>query len=369
MLLGTGTLETPDIDSGGKIYRINRAGGSVAEQEKPADDIHVRRVQVTGGSTFIVSLPKSWAKANGLAAGDTLALAPAADGSLRVEPARRHRREPQKATLDAEQLSGEALLRRLIGAYLAGNDVIEVSTPGRFTKAQRESIRRFTRICAGPEILEETARRVLLKDLVDPREVTPSNVLTRIYLIARSMVRDAVDALEADDAPLAQDVRARDDDVDRLYRLGAKRFAKTLREGSAGDATRPYDGLRLLLCSRILERCADHADRVAENLLRVRDTTIGPSTRKQLVAFGREATSLFERAFESFTGSDHTAADAVIQTSNQLAGRKADLLRTIARREPDSVVGLSLLLESLERVHQYASDIAELALNAAGPDQ
>ncbi|MFG1530255.1 MAG: hypothetical protein AAFA34_03150, partial [Thermoplasmata archaeon] len=47
---------------------------------------HGRRIQKTGGSTFIVSLPKSWVVGRGLGSGDVLYFRPAADGSLSVYP-------------------------------------------------------------------------------------------------------------------------------------------------------------------------------------------------------------------------------------------------------------------------------------------
>ena len=45
---------------------------------------HGRRIQKTGGSTYIISLPKNWVTARGLRPGDTLLFTPRADGSLTV---------------------------------------------------------------------------------------------------------------------------------------------------------------------------------------------------------------------------------------------------------------------------------------------
>ena len=46
----------------------------------------VRRVQLTGKSTLIVSLPKKWTKKNGLKKGDSLMIKETKDGSLRITP-------------------------------------------------------------------------------------------------------------------------------------------------------------------------------------------------------------------------------------------------------------------------------------------
>ena len=49
-------------------------------------DSEYRKLQVTGGSTIIVSLPKDWIKANELKKGDVVSLEELASGDLRLSP-------------------------------------------------------------------------------------------------------------------------------------------------------------------------------------------------------------------------------------------------------------------------------------------
>ena len=46
----------------------------------------IRKIQITGGSTYIISLPKSWAKEAGLSAGSRVALSCQPDMSLLITP-------------------------------------------------------------------------------------------------------------------------------------------------------------------------------------------------------------------------------------------------------------------------------------------
>ena len=48
--------------------------------------METRKVQLSGGTTYTVSLPKSWAQEHGIDAGSTLSLYPNRDGSLLIEP-------------------------------------------------------------------------------------------------------------------------------------------------------------------------------------------------------------------------------------------------------------------------------------------
>ncbi|HDO41837.1 MAG TPA: phosphate uptake regulator PhoU, partial [Candidatus Bathyarchaeota archaeon] len=43
------------------------------------DPSQLRRIQLTGGSTYVVSLPKNWAKAAGIKPGDYVQLIPQPD--------------------------------------------------------------------------------------------------------------------------------------------------------------------------------------------------------------------------------------------------------------------------------------------------
>ena len=49
-------------------------------------DGEYRKLQVTGGSTMIVSLPKSWVRGNQLGKGDIVSIEELATGDLRISP-------------------------------------------------------------------------------------------------------------------------------------------------------------------------------------------------------------------------------------------------------------------------------------------
>jgi len=50
--------------------------------------VELRRVQITGGSTYIVSLPKGWAESLGLKPGDYVQIVRQPDMSLLLIPGR-----------------------------------------------------------------------------------------------------------------------------------------------------------------------------------------------------------------------------------------------------------------------------------------
>jgi phosphate transport system protein len=93
-----------------------------------------------------------------------------------------------------------------------------------------------------------------LKPLID---------IPRMAGIAERMVRDALDSFVKGDAELARDVLRRDDEVDGLK----DQLFRELLTYMMADPGTIQRALALLLISRHLERIADHATNIAEDVI------------------------------------------------------------------------------------------------------
>src|SRR5699024_5208661 len=136
--------------------------------------METRKVQVTGGSTYTVSLPKSWATAHGIEAGSEVEFYPE-EGSLFLTP--RTEESSREGTFDVTGLSGAELTRAVVTMYVSGFDVITLETT-RIDAAQRRTIRKAAQGLVGLEVIEETADRVSLQDLLDSSELSIHNAVT-----------------------------------------------------------------------------------------------------------------------------------------------------------------------------------------------
>lgn len=87
--------------------------------------------------------------------------------------------------------------------------------------------------------------------------------LPRMSKLASTMVRDALDAFVRKDAAQAIRVTEADDEVDDLYRKVFKELLDSMTE----DPKTTRRSLHLLLIARNLERIADHATNVAEDVV------------------------------------------------------------------------------------------------------
>ena len=329
--------------------------------------METRKVQVTGGSTYTVSIPKDWATENGIEAGSTVGFHP--DGDTLVLT-RETDTGPTEGELDISSLEGDELIRAVMTMYVSGFDVIALSAD-RITTEQRRFIRDATANIAGLEVLEETSDRVVLQDLLDSSELSIHNAITRMRLIATSMLKDSVTAVVENDEDFARDVIGRDSDVDRLWYLVSRIFRATLRSPIAAEEL----GLPRETCfdyhssARQLERVADHAANIGQVSLDFAE--VPPEVGSAIQDLHREAAAVIEDAMDALLEEDpddatrlaNEARNSVLEI-DEYTRRVDELLENV---ESEDAQHLGLVVDSLSRSADYGGNIAETALQKAAP--
>ena len=324
-------------------------------------------MQVTGGATYTVSLPKDWATANGVAGGSVLEFYPEGD-ILLVTPQREEGKV--EGSLDITGLEGDELMRAVVTMYVSGFDIITLET-AQVSAAQRRTIREATQGLVGLEVIGETSGRVRLQDLLDSSELSMHNAITRMRLVATTMLADAVAALLDDDDDLAADVVQRDDDVDRLWSMVSRVFRSVLRDPSAAATI----GLDRETCfdyhssARQLERIGDHAAKIATHA-----GTLGAppdDAAAAIEALHAEATEIVEEAMDALLEEDSDRATELANDARQRIAHIDELARKVDDRirelDPQQAQLLGLIVDSLSRSADYGGNIAETALQNAAP--
>ncbi|AXR76588.1 phosphate uptake regulator PhoU [Natrarchaeobaculum sulfurireducens] len=329
--------------------------------------METRKVQVTGGSTYTVSLPKTWATENDVSNGDTVELY-AEDDTLLVTP--KSDEDRQEGTLEISSLDGTELIRAVLTMYVSGFDVIHLEA-GRITTDQRRAIRNAVKGLIGVEVVEEQSDSVVVQDLLDSSELSIVNAVTRMRLITTAMLEDSVTALVENDDDIAHDVIERDDDVDRLWLVVSRIFRATLRSPRAAEAlgVSREDCFDYHSSARQLERIGDHAVKISRLALKLGD--VPDDVAEALRDLHADAEDVVEKSMDALFAEDstgaaelgHDALESVLEIDDH-ARRIDDLLR-----ELDSVQAQSLgvILDSLTRSADYGGNVAETALQKAAP--
>ena len=87
-----------------------------------------RKLQITGGSTYVLSLPKRWVTQSGLEKGSPLLVRQEEDGSLAVLPPELGKLEKTEEALIrvSPEDSSDAIIRKAVSVYLLGYNIVRI---------------------------------------------------------------------------------------------------------------------------------------------------------------------------------------------------------------------------------------------------
>jgi len=326
----------------------------------------IRKVQVTGGSSYIITLPKDWIEKLNVHKNDSLGLISQPDGTLLVTKNISDAQVPSVKEFEVTSINDPAyLFRLLIGAYIAGYTTIKIKVKHRFSPFVRGVVRDFAQMTIGPEVIEETDSTIILKDLLNPMEMPFDNTLKRMYIIVKNMQLDAVVAIETNNLALADDVIARDNDVDRLHWLIARQMNVILKNVNLSRKMNLTTSLvvNTYLISRIVERIGDHAVRMAEIMKEMDGGDISKDTKKAIRAANTIALSIFDKSIVAFFQSDIVASHKNIESISELK-EVCERINTLSMDMGTPLaISLHYIAESIRRSGEYAGDISETVIN------
>lgn len=280
------------------------------------------------------------------------------------------RQRPSEVTVLVESDEDpQALARKIIALYLTNlNTIILKSKGSRMSPRIRDTVRELVRTkLVGTEIVSESSTETVLQVLLSYPELSAENALRRMITIADQMHRDSVVALCEGKHDLAAQVLKSDDEVDRfgfyVVRL-MKQAVEDPRLLNEIGLKSPRDCLGYRLIAKSVERIGDHAVRIAEQATELREplTTRLAGRMKELSEF---SSLQFQEASQALFRSDYSMADRVLARQDQAETLEAEIERQIYKQNlsPEDISGLRLILESLMRVGEYGTDIAEIVLN------
>ncbi len=323
-----------------------------------------RKVQVTGGSTYIVSLPKTWVEQRGIKAGDPLWLTTLSDGGILLNHKPQKEKVARKRVLEIGEETEEHLIRKLIGMYIAGYNTIEIRSK-KIDPKMRRAVRDFTMMVVGPEIIDENDKCIVLQDLINPGEFSQIKGLRRMYLLVQSMHQDAMSALKDLEKNLASDVITRDGDVDRLDWMIAKQYNLILKDPEIAKkvGVSSEKSLNYMLIARIIERIGDHATKIAEAVILLNGMKIDDKIVKDIMNESDLSLEILEKSMKAFFAENLNEANDTIDLSKKLNRMSDALMKRVREQEGEVVVSLSSIIESVRRTGLYATDISEIAIN------
>ena len=326
-------------------------------------NIEARKVQKTGGSSFIISLPKEWINKHGIIARDTVGVLSQPDGNLLITPYMSSEKTVKEKVFDIDEINdSDFLFRLLIGAYIMGYTIIEIRSGKKFKSDMRDTIIDFSNITVGTEIIEESDNKIIIKDLVDPTEMPFEKTIRRMYVNANTMHEDALKALKTGDKKLAEKVIELDDEIDKLNWLIERQAHIVLRDIILCQKLNITleDASNYKFISRFLERIGDHAVKIAKNVMLIDYQKIGKELYENIMNASEISLKLLNKSLDAWLQKDLTLANENIEALENLI----DACNAI-KINPNSeyLVEIGFIIESIRRTGEYSSDISEIIIN------
>ncbi len=267
--------------------------------------MEIRKLQLIGGSSYMVSLPKSWIDANSLKKGDELVLHVDAK-YIRIHP--KNTRHVLRGKIKLRRCDYSFLKRFIHSIYVQGLD--EVILEGDFNNCSITRISDIARNLMGLEIIDAREDRVVLKCIA---EANLAEIMNRFSQIVSNMFNLLKRGLKKKDSREFKDIVKLERDADRLYMLAVRKTNKMLKEFSCPT---DWDELRFMLGMRTVSKhMEDIADLVYSFSTKVSSNPEGFSTYIPSVS---EAKRLFENAYCAYVNSDVNLAEETINATEQL---------------------------------------------------
>ncbi|KAA8922315.1 phosphate uptake regulator PhoU [Thermoplasma sp.] len=310
-----------------------------------------RKVQVTGGSTYIISLPPEWVKRNNIGKGSEVYVMDQG-GDLIVAPPDSTEPEITKKITLPGSYTGKPLQRLLTSTYISGFDTLVVVSKDKMTMEMRDDIKRFAKVVMGIEVIEETSKSIVLQNVLNASTFPLQKAIRRMSLNVSTMIEDTIKAIQDEDDDLIENIILRDDEVDRYQWYIYREVKIRCRD----DRSNVY----ILVLSRILERIADHAVNICQ-VIRNRKDIKGKDKMVENLIYSKD---VYNRAMEAFYAKKFEEIDGIINRKGEIISRKYELLSIL---NYDTVI--SSIAEEISRIGLYGTDIAELAMDLIMSDK
>lgn len=330
-----------------------------------------RKIQFTGKSSYIISLPKKWIDELGLTRGDQLRISRKGSTDLKLTPTNI---QPKTAQFDTATIEiavdekADTVTRRLISLYFLGFKTINIRPRSdRLKPSQRVHIKETVRrMLMGSEIISDSSDQITVQVLINLLELTVEGAFKRMVHLAKSVSRDALLSVQENNKELAVEVTNMDDEIDRFGFYIIRQLKLAIQNehvlGEMGfQSARSCLGYRILV--KNIERAGDHAVLIAKDVLEF-EKRIDNDAIVALQDMNTFALSVLDDACLALFTNDYIQAEATIDRAMQMS-EYDDRLQKITGGIWDNeiVFRIRRIADNIRRICEYSVDIAEIVLN------
>jgi len=267
--------------------------------------MEIRKLQLIGGSSYMVSLPKGWIDLNSLRKGDELVLN-VDSNHIWIHPKKCS--TVSKGFIRIEKCNLSFLKHFMHSLYVQGFD--EIVVEGNFTPELTTKISDIARGLIGMEIIDAKSDRVILKFIVDAELIEVLNRMSQIVSMMLQLLKSGIKERKTKEL---LEVAKLERDADRLYMLAVRQENRLMKELSCPSK---WNDLKFVLGARVV---AKHLENLADMLYDFAfKASISLPSFSDFVPLLRELKMVFEKSFSAYVEGDAELAEEAIRSAEQL---------------------------------------------------
>ncbi len=333
--------------------------------DRPIGDMistDIRKVQKTGVSTYIVSLPKSWISKNNISAGDKLTVFEDKNGSLLVN-IYSSEKVINERNIDIDNLSDSALKRKLLATYLDGSNRIKLVSKKGFDSEKREAILQHIKRAIGFEISDESANTMILQDFFSDDYLSFMKSIRRAFIISKFMLTDAV-KIEPENQKALESIMNWEEEIDRITFLVKRETGLAIRNSlilkQLNISTMECMSYKCLI--EQIEGLTDHIVTIAREKVRIKES-IPENVSSEIYEFYEMTLDYYENAMKCYFKKDFHAANLLIDKKDEFVRKKNSI--NLDNLEKEILIPVNIIISNIFSIASHSYNIAEEAIDHA----
>lgn len=227
-----------------------------------------RKLISFGRNSYVVSMPKSWVIKNRLKKGDLMSITENGSELAISNNSKPMEAEQTEITIQAEN-KGIGLIRsEIVSAYLNNYDTISIFSNNLGKDAIE--IKNILRNLTGMEVMEQTSKSIVAKDLINKSEISLKTIIRRMDIITRAMIDDAIESIDGENQ--YESIDQRDNDVNRFHFLAYRVIRDAMKNPALAKSLKmePWEFVVSRSIVERIEKIADRQKRIARYLQNIR---------------------------------------------------------------------------------------------------
>ena len=335
-----------------------------------AEKDNIRKIQFTGKSSYIVSLPKEWVRDQGIKQGDQVIVSRQGSSMLEIKPVNFGKSATQETAtfLISSKDDKDTITRKLIALYFLHYKTINIKPKsGMISPKQRVTIRNAVKkMLMGAEITADSTNEITIQVLINLVELSIDGAFKRMLHLSKSMQNDALLALKENNKELAQEVINSDDDVDRFSFYIIRQLTIAIENGHMLEEmgfSKARDCLGYRIVVKNIERLADHAVALSQDVLDY-DSLVPEKVIDKIQEMSDFTLDVIDNTCLALFKNDYNEAEESIAKSHDISKYEKKVFDSLKGSKNEKIsFRVRRMVENIRRISEYASDIGEVVLN------